>query len=389
MGKDSIFYKQELYFLKSSESKTPVYVSPNFAKGERDPNVVLERLNFYGAAYYEKGYGKKIIVLVGLKKDQFDSLRLDDFKFVTVLRITEPTKNFVKFALKSRARLRRVGSTPKLLISGDIYFGFLACRLLRILYLPKLLSIQISVHGYYVENILLSVHKFRKLIKAYLIVTYRLASSIRVVSPELKDNLVNQLKMPEEKIFVAPIPIVLQPFEVIGERDVDLLFVGRFHEERGIEFLQEIVKSTSLINQDHKLIFVGNGPLLDEFQAELRKLPLKADFKGYLQNSQLLEVYKSSKIFLSTAPTEGYGLSIREALSYGCILLAKKNEVTASLALNFPGLVYLFETVGEAVEQLISLTSKEVDFTDIENFRSALELSNQDSIEALVASWQH
>jgi len=51
-------------------------------------------------------------------------------------------------------------------------------------------------------------------------------------------------------------------------------------------------------------------------------------------------------------------------------------------------LVYLFETVGEAVEQFISLTSKEIDFTDIEDFRRTLELSNQNSIEALVTSWQ-
>ena len=161
-------------------NKSPVYVFPTFAKGEADPNVLLERLNFYGAAYCEKGYGKILTVLVGLKQDDFDSLRLSDFKFISVLRITEPTKNFVKFALKSRAKLKRVESTPKILISGDIYFGFLTCLLLRMLYLPKFPSIQISVHGYYVENISLSVRKFRKLIKAYLIVSYRIASSIRV-----------------------------------------------------------------------------------------------------------------------------------------------------------------------------------------------------------------
>jgi glycosyltransferase involved in cell wall biosynthesis len=369
-------------------NKSPVYVFPTFAKGEADPNVLLERLNFYGAAYCEKDYGKILTVLVGLKQDDFDSLRLSDFKFISVLRITEPTKNFVKFALKSRLRLERVGSTPKLLISGDIYFGFLTSVLLRLLYLPNPLPIQISIHGYYVENISLSVHKFRRLIKGYLITSYRIASSIRVVSPELKNNLVNRLKIPREKIFVAPIPIVLQPFEALSKRDLDLLFVGRFHEERGIDLLQEIVKSSSQINPNHKFVFVGNGPLLDGFQTELRNLPLKADFKGYLPNSQLLEVYKSSRIFVSTAPTEGYGLSIREALSYGCILLARKNEVTTALASNFPGLVYLFETVGEAMEQLISLASKEADYSDIETFRRTLELSNQNSIEALVTSWQ-
>jgi glycosyltransferase involved in cell wall biosynthesis len=372
-----------------SLNKSPVYVFPTFAKGENDPNVLLERLNFYGSAYCERGYGNTITVLVGLNQDDYDLLRLTDFKFISVLRVTEPTKNFVKFALKSRLKLTRVGSTPKLLISGDIYFGFLTSILLRLLYLPNLLPLQISIHGYYVENISLSVHKFRKLIRGYLIASYRIATSIRVVSPELKTNLVDQLKLPGEKIFVAPIPIVLQPFEALRKRDIDLLFVGRFHEERGLDLLQDIVKSFSLVNLNHKFVFVGNGPLLDGFQTELRKLRLEADFKGFLPNSQLPDVYKSSKIFVSTAPTEGYGLSIREALSYGCILLARKNEVTAALASNFPGLVYLFETAGEAVEQLVSLTSKKVDFTDIENFRRALELSNQDSIEALVASWQH
>ena len=388
MGKVSIFQKQKLYFLKSSKSKTAVYISPNFAKGEKDPNVVLERLNLYGAAYCEKGYGKKLTVLVGLKNEQFDSLRLDDFKFVTVLRITEPTINFVKFALKSRATLKRVGTTPKILIAGDIYFGFLTCLLLSMIYLPKFPPIQISVHGYYVENILLSVHKFRKLIKAYLIVSYRIASSIRVVSPELKTNLVYQFKIPREKIFVAPIPITLQPYEAVGKRDIDVLFVGRFHKERGIDLLQEIAQSSSLIDSYYKFVFVGNGPLHDGFIAKLRKLPLNVDFKGYLPNPQLMEVYKSSKIFVSTAPTEGYGLSIREALSYGCSVLARKNEVTAALASSFPRLVFLFETAGEAVEQLDKLVSKEVDCIATENFRRSVEVANQNSIEALVASWR-
>ena len=167
-----------------------------------------------------------------------------------------------------------------------------------------------------------------------------------------------------------------------------MLFVGRFHKERGIDLLQEIAQSSSLIDSYYKFVFVGNGPLHDGFIAKLRKLPLNVDFKGYLPNPQLMEVYKSSKIFVSTAPTEGYGLSIREALSYGCSVLARKNEVTAALASSFPRLVFLFETAGEAVEQLDKLVSKEVDCIATENFRRSVEVANQNSIEALVASWR-
>lgn len=368
--------------------KSPTYVFPEFAKGEDNPNILMRRLNMYGSAYSKISSGGKLIVLIGLDAKKMNLLTLDDYRHVEIIHVTKPTKNVFRFALLSQKKLNGLGVRSSILIAGDLYFAFLTSLLLRFTNIKNLhLPIQISIHGFYIKNLEFGESKLRHLFRIYLLLTYKISTSIRAVSPEIKNDLILQCKVQSSKIFVSPVPLTLEFSNEKIERTNDLLFVGRFHEERGIGQLEEIFKLLRKRSSDLKPVVVGSGPLLTEFKLKINRIWPNCRFEGFLEREDLNRLFCSSRILLSTAPTEGYGLTIREALAQGCILVARRNEVTNALASIFPNLVFLFNSKEEAVDHVQSLLDTQPHDTDTQKFRIYVDETNKASLESLSKSW--
>ena len=97
---------------------------------------------------------------------------------------------------------------------------------------------------------------------------------------------------------------------------------------------------------------------------------------------------KNSKILLSTANSEGYGLAVREALSAGCFLVAYANSVTLNLQIAFPQLVFTFRNTDEAVELIYKLKSRVPDAAAVNGFRRKQLEENMASLQNLTDSWE-
>lgn len=107
-----------------------------------------------------------------------------------------------------------------------------------------------------------------------------------------------------------------------------------------VKRLEKIIEALSLIN-DIKVHWVhyGNGNLFDEIkQMASEKLPLNitVDFKGHVQNQEVLREYISQEyhVFINVSESEGIPVSIMEALSFGMPVIATNVGGTGEIIKN-------------------------------------------------------
>ncbi len=95
--------------------------------------------------------------------------------------------------------------------------------------------------------------------------------------------------------------------------DPVLLFVGRLVKEKDIDDLVQANKILQTRDYRFKMVFVGNGPMLDDVKRELPE----AYCAGYLDGEALSEMYASSDIFVFPSTTETFGNVVQEAFASG------------------------------------------------------------------------
>lgn len=108
--------------------------------------------------------------------------------------------------------------------------------------------------------------------------------------------------------------------------DKVLLFIGRFTKEkqpiRMIEIFSEIRKK----DQDYKLLMVGTGELKTVVENKLDELDLTDSVRMIerIPNSDIWELYRLADSFVNLNQQEIFGMTILEAMYYGCKVVAWK-----------------------------------------------------------------
>jgi len=105
---------------------------------------------------------------------------------------------------------------------------------------------------------------------------------------------------------------------------INLLFVGRLEEEKGIgkiirsiQFLTELEQ-----NQIEKLTIVGIGRDQEKLMKEAKdQLKIPFEFLGSLKREELNRVYSSAHVFLLPSASEGFPKVISEAAAFNMALL--------------------------------------------------------------------
>lgn len=100
-------------------------------------------------------------------------------------------------------------------------------------------------------------------------------------SSYMKQDLVDNFKMPSEKIRVIYNPVDIRAIQEKIVRDaappktasLNLLAVGRYSEQKGFDLL---LKSLSLVQTDVHLKILGDGPLRDALQQQVKTLGLES-----------------------------------------------------------------------------------------------------------------
>lgn len=182
-------------------------------------------------------------------------------------------------------------------------------------------------------------------------------------------------------------PIKSQTTDFSIYKTKDILFVGRLVPEKSVDKILKIWKDVEKKYPDYTLSIVGDGPLRQELENLTDKLNLKnIIFYGY-QNP--IEFYKRSQLFLMTSKFEGWGMTLLEAMSYGCIPLAENNfsalpdiiddQINGYILPSKSTKKYWVNTISNILDRPLKI---------IEMSKEAQNKVTQFSIEKIVDNWE-
>jgi glycosyltransferase involved in cell wall biosynthesis len=151
----------------------------------------------------------------------------------------------------------------------------------------------------------------------------RRASLLIAVSDATRDEFARAFQISRDRFLVSGNGVEALPIVEIGaQRSNDVLYVGRFHQSKGIHLIPPIWKKVTDILPGAKMIMVGGyGNQLEEFKKEVCSMSLGGSFevRGYVSEVELGELFASSKVFVLPSQMEGFSLATAQALAYGCV----------------------------------------------------------------------
>ena len=105
----------------------------------------------------------------------------------------------------------------------------------------------------------------------------------------------------------------------IKNKKYECVFVGRFHEQKGVIELIEIWKNVISVNSKYKLAIIGNGPCENKMKKLVNKYNLKKniDFLGFLDGKEKNAIFINSKVFIHPPIFDTGGMALAEAMSFG------------------------------------------------------------------------
>jgi len=123
-----------------------------------------------------------------------------------------------------------------------------------------------------------------------------------------------------------PLTISYNKQRVSNLNNNNIIFVGRLNiEQKGLDYLIEIGEK---LKNGWRILVAGDGPDKQILVKMIRKKNLedKVILKGSLKSEELVELYSSGSIFISTSRWEGFGLVITEAMAFGLPVISFNNH---------------------------------------------------------------
>ena len=129
----------------------------------------------------------------------------------------------------------------------------------------------------------------------------------------------------------------------IDVKDFVILFVGRIGSEKNIELLLSSMKSLMNVSKSIKLLVVGDGPDLENYQKYIEKNKLEDHviFAGKVPWENIVEYYLIADVFATASHTETQGLTVIEAMAASLPVVCIDDEsFTDTVIHNLNGLVF-------------------------------------------------
>jgi glycosyltransferase involved in cell wall biosynthesis len=378
--------------MKNSLIPTPVMLHPNLSRIATTPSDFFQRMNQYASSISGQINHPefKFTILIGLQSAELPYNVSDRYPHLQVIRVSEPTLNFRNFAKQCAIALNKYEIKPNILVAGDTSLGLMSCLYLRRTK-DREIPIQISIHGSFFGQTNNFVSYSKSLLRIGLLwLSLPHVESVRVVSPQVKQEMINKFRVDPKSVFIAPIPF--ETFPKFQDRDFQsatMAVIGRFHSERNLgeilEILDVALRNSKILN----VIFVGSGPLKKRvLNWKSRSAnPEKIDLIGSVPHSQVLDRLSEIDILLSAARSEGYGLAIRESLVAGAIVVARRNEGTEEIEDAFQSGIYLYDTVSEANHIIANLLAGVEKPNQCVEGRRIQEAIDDQSLKRICESW--
>jgi len=176
-----------------------------------------------------------------------------------------------------------------------------------------------------------TVRGFERLIRkaAYLLQEYRTARKVHhviAVSKHIYRELTEWVGIPKEKVSLIPNGVDTEYFRPSESKKPYIIFVGRLTKRKGVDMLVEAFAEVVRTFPEIRLIIVGDGEEKTNIINMARKLDI---FNRILLLSNipitiLRKLYAEAMIFVLPSRGEGLPLSLLEAMSSQCAVIASK-----------------------------------------------------------------
>ncbi len=337
----------------------PVLIHPAIESVSGDLSDLLTRLDFYGGAYKKSGGEHPLRIYCAIPTAKFLGLDLAQFKNLELIRVCNSSRRTFYFIFRVYISILRRKLKPSIFIAGDLKLGLCASLILKLLLFGKF-DIQVSLHGNPFVGKFLDSKWLSGLYRKCLRLSFRVVSSVRVVSKPIAELAQTEFGVNPEKIFICQVPITFQPDFLDKRMQCPVIgVVGRLHPERGIESVIQILTPLLSSNSKIRAIIVGKGELFSLVNAWRASSSFheQVEIIGEVPQRNLQVVWDKINILLSAAPSEGYGLALREALISGAIVVAKQSDGTIALTEELESGIKLFKTNEQALEILQNLVN--------------------------------
>lgn len=218
-------------------------------------------------------------------------------------------------------------SFKSILVAGDPWESAILAIIIQRRFKGKSLSIQVQAHSdlskeFFRSNIR---NRIRELITS---TNLSKANSVRLTSNEHRIYVHNRFGVIEEKCFVSPLTLNLDYDKIqvhTSKRPHSVGFVGRIHDERGLDLQIAIIEEVCKIDRLLRFHFFGSGPRKNYIVQELKKRDLLqfCNFFGEVKEESIEEMWRQIGVLVSTSPTEAYGRAMREALVHGVPVISR------------------------------------------------------------------
>jgi len=197
----------------------------------------------------------------------------------------------------------------------------------------------------------------------------RFADEIIVLSKNVQDYFENTYNRKTVFIPNGASEVIKKDAEKITElyglkKDEYVLFLGRLVPEKGIKYLIEAFKK---IDTNKKLVIAGGSSDTENFKRELESLAddERIIFTGFVQGTELEELFSNAYIYVLPSDLEGMPLSLIEAMTYGnCCLTSDIDE--CAQVIGDCGITFKKSNVEDLREKLQMLCD---DFSTVEKYK--------------------
>ena len=187
-------------------------------------------------------------------------------------------------------------------------------------------------------------------------------NSIFVTESDTSKNDLINLGIRKDRIVRIPPGVDLNLFHQGKKTDnVQLVYFGGFRKYKRPEYAITVYENLYNKVDNLKLIFVGNGPLLNDIKDKIKNKHYNIYFTGRVDDDNLAKIIRESCVNLHFSVTEGWGLSIMESSASG----------TPTVAFSVPGVVdtitnnyngFLVNSIDEFTDKILDIIKNEDKF---------------------------
>ncbi len=190
------------------------------------------------------------------------------------------------------------------------FYSFLVSKLLGIKNIISIIGWRIEVKPY---------HKSSSFWKRFNLWMYRKSTLVTTTGSRITKYLTEN-KIEKSNIVEYPGSINTSFFfDANCERDIDILFAGRFSRVKGLDRVLQVIKGLKWEIPDIKACFLGKGYMFNQIQEEVRKnyLENNVELIGHVKNANYY--FQRAKLLLVPSWSEGLSMAMLEAMACGCV----------------------------------------------------------------------